>query len=148
MREIENVRAKRPWWRLHVTTLLALAVVGSAVGYCESLLRFADLDGHGQTYFELSGFGWPLACLYERTSGIGFFSTKRTSDVSWRSDRAAAAFDLSALVLMLISTVIAGEVWRRRDLAWWQYSVRSFFVLTTVGTIVAVLYTNGISIPW
>jgi len=69
-------------------------------------------------------------------------------DVYWRSDRRAALFDFLAAIAMLVSTTTALEIWRRRELRWWQFSLRSFFVLTAVATVVAILYVNGLRINW
>jgi len=133
---------KRPWWRLHVTTLLALAVVGSAVGYCESQRHILISS------FDEREYGWPMRCLNELGMGPwSYDSVPRTGSI-WRSDVPAAVLDFAAVVVVLISTAVTCEIWRRRKLAWWQFTVRSFFILTAVGAVVATLYSNRISIAW
>src|SRR5262245_43618197 len=87
---------RRPWWRLQVTTLLALAAVCSALGYCESSPRFGGawasnlLSQHNSSLY-----GWPLVCLSNTESAHWANTTSpRVVDVHWRSDRRAALFDL------------------------------------------------------
>lgn len=142
-------KKRRPWWRLHVTTLFALAAVGSALGYCQS--RAKPGPGFGfdlLVTYGVSDYGWPLHCLTELSSWNSGGSAAVISGVRWQSDAPAALFDLASAFLVIISTIVACEVWRRRDLRWWQFSMRSFFVLTTIGTLVAALYLNQLSIPW
>jgi len=141
-----NAQARRQWWRLHIATLFALAMVGSALGFCETQTapgaRLTWVDQRAT--FTDGDCGWPLRCLDLITPG----RSAAVTDVRWQSDPLAALVDLATVVLMLISTVVACEVWRRRKLAWWQFSVRSFFVLTAVGSVVATLYLNPISAAW
>jgi len=142
--------ARRPWWRLHVTTLLALAVVGSALGYCESQYHYGSTFGTNLLSTSQFGeYGWPLSCLFELTTTDNTLAgAGKTVRASVQSDAGVAVFDLAAVLAMLISTAVACEVWRRRRLAWWQFSVRSLFVLTAVGAVVATLYSNVIHIGW
>src|SRR6476660_5609892 len=143
-------KPRRPWWRLHVTTLIALAAVGSALGYCESTPRFGGAWATNLiSQHNSSLYGWPLVCLCstESTDWTNAASP-RVVDVYWRSDRRAALFDFLAAIAMLVSTTTALEIWRRRELRWWQFSLRSFFVLTAVATVVATLYVNGLRINW
>jgi hypothetical protein len=138
----------RPWWRLHVTTLFALAAVGSALGYCESRLRPSVPPPFSAFEWQDGQYGWPLSCLVRFTKNYVGQASLATTSVRLRSDVPAALLDFSAVVLMMLLTVAACELWRRRKLHWWQFSVRSFFVLTAVGMIVATMYSNNISVPW
>jgi len=143
-------KASRPWWRLHVTTLLALAAVGSALGYCESRYQYGvTFASNLLSTNPIGEYGWPLSCLTEFTATDNALAgPRRILRANLQSEPTAALFDLAAVVAVLVSTATACEAWRWRKLAWWQFSVRSFFILTTVGTIVAAMYSNNISIPW
>ena len=142
-------KKRRPWWRLHVTTLFALAAVGSALGYCESRAKPGPVFGVDLLLtYGASDYGWPLHCLTELSSWNSGGPAAVISGVHWQSDVPAALFDLTSVFLILISTIVACEVWRRRALHWWQFSVRSFFALTAIGMVVATLYLNQLSIPW
>src|SRR6266496_1265666 len=92
-------KARRPWWRLHVTTLFALAVVGSALGYCESEPQAGPgiFAVNQITTDVFSDYGWPLRCLNE----VASWHSVRITDARWRSDVPAALFDVAASVLML-----------------------------------------------
>jgi hypothetical protein len=143
-------KARRPWWRLHVTTLVALALIGSALGYCESKYHAGSTFGTNLlSTHQIGDYGWPLSCLQEfSTTGYSAVRVGQVTLVNLRSDAPAAMFDLVAVVAMLISAASACEVWRRRKLRWWQFSVRSLFVATTIGTIVASLYFSRIPVSW
>jgi hypothetical protein len=141
-------KGRRPWWRLHITTLLALAAVGSALGYCESRLRPSVLPPLSAFEWEDGAYGWPLSCLVRFTRTYLGQASLATTAVRLRSDVPAALLDVGAIVLMMLATVGACEIWRRRKLRWCQFSARSFFVLTAVGMIVAIAYSSNIPIPW
>jgi hypothetical protein len=150
MEALATSSKRRPWWRLHVTTLFALAAVGSALGYCESRYHYGVTFGTNLlSSNQIGEYGWPLNCLTEyTTTNYALAGPGKTVRANLQSDPAAALFDLAAVVAVLVSTATACEAWRRRKLAWWQFSVRSFFILTAVGTFVATVYSNSISIPW
>jgi len=154
-------KKRRPWWRLHVTTLIAVAAVGSALGYCESRRHHGVTFGPNASLdYQAAEYGWPLGCLDEFTMidrgplpSLGLESeTVRvpgvTAAVSLQSDASAAFFDLAAVAVMLLSTLAACEAWRRRRLPWWQFDLKSLFVLIAIGAIVATAYSNNIPIPW
>jgi hypothetical protein len=147
-RDEKRASKPRPWWRLHVTTLFALAAVGSAVGYCESRLHPSIHPPFSGFEWEDGQYGWPFSCLVRFTRFYAAPVNGGTATYRLRSDIAAALLDFAAVVLMLLSTLAACETWRRRKLRWWQFSVRSFFMLTAIGMLVATMYSNNISIAW
>jgi hypothetical protein len=143
-------KKRRPWWRLHVTTLFALAAVGSALGYCESKYHAGATFGTNLlSTHQIGDYGWPLSCLQEfSTTDYSVVRSGQITRAKLQSDVPAAMFDLVAVVAMLISAAAACEVWRRRKLRWCQFSIRSFFVATTIATIVASLYFSRLPVSW
>src|SRR5262245_22608466 len=106
MQRHETKKPHRPWWRLHVTTLFALAVVGAALGYCESQAKPGSVFGFDLlTTFSVSDYGWPLHCLSELSRWNSAASAAVISDIQWQSDVPAALFNLASVSLILISTI-------------------------------------------
>lgn len=138
--------SKRPWYRLHATTLLALLLVGAALlGRQASKHDGVHFGTNLLSEYQLFYYGWPMECL-GRMLMIDTVS-RSILQVDWQWDWGPLLFDIISSIALLFSTALVCETWRRRDFAPWQFSLRSIFVVTAVTAIVGVAYTRDLTIP-
>jgi hypothetical protein len=137
----------RPWWRLHKTTLVALAAVMAALADCQLGLHVygnSSLRSRNTVY----GYGWPTPHL-EVWKSVNWDGTRWVASCGTRLHTPLVALGAVASVLLISSVAFVSERWRRRpNMTPWQFTVRNWLVGMTVGTTVATLYVNTIYVPW
>jgi hypothetical protein len=88
-------------------------------------------------------YGWPAMALNRSVSESVDFATGQVTiwrvDCSWSGT--GILIDIAASLLVLASTIIACERWRRTT-RHWQFSVRSLLTTTTITALLLVLYQN------
>jgi hypothetical protein len=132
------------WYRLHATTWIAIVIIGAAVVSLDTVRDEAGATGSARTYSFYSQ-GWPITFLKgsETETLPQFVLVDNVND--WYFG--GLIFDVVASLLIMSSTAVVFESWRRRKLAPWQFNLRAMLMATAVAAAVAVLYINEVPIP-
>ncbi len=144
----------RPWYKLHTTTLIAVAVVTAALAY--SHLHLRGLFSVGGTWSTTACHyqGWPVTCRhltviessdFDPTTGKYTGTTRETAS-RWLVP--GLAVNIAVSLILIVATAVVCERWRRRQCRPWQFGLQSLLMAVTTSGILLVLYRNEVSLYW
>lgn len=150
---------KRPWYRPHRSTFLALALVIAVLVLLIVPGKRLSFSSDGTVTIGQYVHGWPWTFLRKPTS-MGKLTDASPYDVapwrtaaSWRfasTDATQTRFypgqlaaDIVVASAILLAAGAAFECWRRRRLRAWQFSLREMFLLTLAVAAVGAWYRTN-----
>jgi hypothetical protein len=144
----------RPWYKLHVTTLLGVVAVGAAIVYANCQWRIDSGSGGIWSWTQQYHRGWPTICrgltVVEWTDGEisspQFARNRIRTEYQWYTS--GLALNITAFLVATGATALAGERWGRRNNRRWQFSFRSLLIVVTAVGFLLFFYRNEFFIYW
>ncbi len=142
----------RPWYRLRLTTVIAIAIVAAVLFDCQIESFRGPLFGTNLlATHEFTTHGWPADCVTRWvtwTVGPGSPYSRTNVGIKWQWDAPALLLDIATSIVLLVSVAFVFERWFRWGNRKWQFSVRSMLTLTVVAAVIAMLLQIDSPATW